>query len=61
MKKINVNVEQMQYYLSKGIILHPTSYKKFLCELKRLQNSEKISMIPITIFHHFHSKLNIAS
>lgn len=61
MKKIDVNVEQMQYYLSKGITLHPTSYKKFLCELKHLQNSEKLCMIPITILDHFHSKLNIAS
>jgi len=65
-KVININtnkkkhtpfiLDEVQYYLSSGIILHPLLYSEYINKLIELERMNKISLTPKMIFQLFHQK-----
>jgi len=53
----NLTVNQVQYYLSCGISLHPLLYGYFIETLAEMDNKGTVSMLPIAILQNYNNKL----
>jgi len=52
-----LTVNQLQGYLSKGVVLLPHIYEHMLLQLKSMEQKNKLCMLPIAIFNLYHIQL----
>jgi hypothetical protein len=52
-----LTVEDVQGYLSKGVVPLPFIYERMLEQLEQLQQEHRVSMLPVAIFDVYHLRL----
>lgn len=51
-------VSDVQFYLAKGVILHPHVHFNFLSELYSLSQSKKACMVPLALLEYYNIRMN---
>lgn len=59
-RRVQPSIDELQFYLAKGANLHPHTYTMFLELLERLEKTDKVCAVPLTIFQRFHFKFKKA-
>ncbi|TFG96275.1 hypothetical protein E4H12_11410 [Candidatus Thorarchaeota archaeon] len=52
-----LTVEEIQGYLARGAVLLPHVYEHLLVLLERMEQDQKVRMLPISIFDLYHFRL----
>ena len=53
----DLTVDQIHGYLVSRVSLMPLVYERYLDEVVRLKNENKLSLLPLTIFEVYHLRL----
>jgi len=53
----SLSIDQIQFCLSRGIVLHPLLYEHFLFLLQHLEIQNRVSLMPLTILQNFNNRL----
>ena len=57
----DISVDDIGNYFATGCIIHPLLYDYFLALLEEKECKNKVCLIPISIFHIYHKKLQKAA
>jgi len=57
MKLAEITLNEIQFYVSRQVDLHPDLYASFLQQLNDMARKDTVSLLPSTILENFHRRL----